>query len=102
MNLRKSPDKSSTSMIEVERKNTEKFEVTISEHGSSTTHTVTLDDDYYQSLTEGKITKEDFLKKWFDLLLERESKESILSSFNVKVINSYFSNFEQYIKGKIC
>ncbi len=88
-------------MIKVERKNTEKFEVTVSEHGSSTTHTVTLDDDYHQSLTEGKITKEDFLKKCFEFLLEREGKESILSSFNVKVINSYFSDFEHYIKGKI-
>ena len=89
-------------MIEVERKNTQKYEVTVSEHGSSIIHTVTLDDDYYQSLTEGKITKEDFLKKCFEFLLERESKESILSSFNVKVINSYFPDFEQYIKVKIC
>jgi hypothetical protein len=88
-------------MIKVKRKNTQKFEVTVSEHGSSTVHTVTLDDDYYQSLTKGKITKEDFLKKCFDFLLERESKESILSSFNVKIINSYFSDFEQHIKDKI-
>ena len=88
-------------MIKVKRKNAKKFEVTVSEHGSSTIHTVILDDDYYQSLTEGKITKEDFLKKCFDFLLERESKESILSNFNVKVINSYFLDFEQYIKGKI-
>jgi len=89
-------------MIKVKRRNTKNFEVAVIEHGSSTIHTVILDDDYYQSLTERKITKEDFVKKCFDFLLERESKESILSSFNVKVINSYFTDFEQYIKGKIC
>jgi hypothetical protein len=89
-------------MIKVKRRNTKNFEVTVIEHGSSTIHTVTLDDDYYQFLTEGKITKEDFLKKCFEFLLERESKESILSSFSVKVINSYFPDFEQYIKVKIC
>ena len=88
-------------MIKVERKNNQKFEVTVSDHGSSTIHTVALDDDYYQSLTEGKITKEEFLKKCFVFLLEREGKESILSSFNAKIINSYFPEFEQQIKGKI-
>ena len=88
-------------MIRVERKNSEKFKVTVSEQDSSTTHTVTLEDDHYQALTEGKVTKEDFVKKCFAFLLERESKESILSSFNVKVIENYFPEFEQHIKGKI-
>jgi hypothetical protein len=62
---------------------------------------VTLEDDYYQALTEGKVTEEDFVKKCFAFLLERESKESILSSFNVKIINNYFPEFEQQIKGRI-
>lgn len=88
-------------MIKVERKNGEKFEVTVSEQDSSTVHTVVLGDDYYHALTEEKITKEDFIKKCFEFLLERESKESILSSFNVNVIKSYFPEFEQQIKGKI-
>jgi hypothetical protein len=88
-------------MIRVERTNGEKFEVTVSEQNSSTIHTVTLEDDYYQALTDGKITEEDFVKKCFEFLLEREGKESILSSFNVKVIKSYFPEFEQQIKGKI-
>ena len=40
-------------MIKVQRKNGEKFEVTISEEDSSTVHSVTLDNDYYQALTKG-------------------------------------------------
>ena len=88
-------------MIRVERRNGEKFEVTVSEQDSSTIHTVTLKDDYYQTLTEGKITEEYLVKKCFEFLLEREDKESILSSFNVKVIKNYFPEFEQQIKGKI-
>lgn len=88
-------------MIKVKRKNGEKFEVTISEQDSSTVHTLVLDNDYYQALTGGKINKEDFVRKCFEFLLERESKESILSSFNVKIINNYFPEFEQKIKGTI-
>jgi len=88
-------------MIKVERKNGDKFEVTVSEQNSSTIHMVTLEDDYYRALTGTSITKEDFLKKCFEFLLEREGKESIFSSFDVKIINNYFPEFEQQIKGKI-
>ena len=88
-------------MIKVERKNGEKFKVTVSEQNSSTVHTVVLDDDYYQALTGGRIAREDFVKNCFEFLLKREGKESILSSFNVKVIKHYFPEFEQQIKGKI-
>ncbi len=84
-------------MIEVRRKNGEKFEVTVSEEDSSTIHLVILDDDYYQALTKEATTKEDFIKSCFKFLLQRESKESILSSFNVRVINKYFPEFEQQI-----
>ena len=87
-------------MIRVERKNGEKFEVTVSEQDSSTVHTVVLDDNYYQALTEAKIAKKDFIRKCFEFLLEREGKESILSSFNVRVINKYFPEFEQLIKSR--
>ena len=88
-------------MIRVERKNGEKFEVTVSEQDSSTVHTVVLDDNYYQALTEAKIAKKDFIRKCFEFLLEREGKESIFSSFNVKVIKNYFPEFEQQVKDKI-
>ena len=52
-------------MIEIKKKNEQEFLVTIEEKGSSSKHTVTLDDSYYQNLTAGKITKEELIKKYF-------------------------------------
>jgi len=85
-------------MVEVKKKNEQEFVVTIEERGSTTEHTVTLDDGYYQNLTDGKITREEFVKKSFEFLLERESKESILSEFNLRVIKNYFPEFEEELK----
>jgi len=85
-------------MIEVKRKNEQEFVVTIEEKGSTTEHAVTLDGDYYQNLTDGKITREEFIKISFDFLLEREPKESILSEFNLRVIKNYFPEFEEELK----
>ena len=64
----------------------------------SMTYTVTVSDEYYQELTSGKISKEDLIEKSFEFLLERESKESILSSFDLPLINKYFPEYEEEIK----
>ncbi|RKY23885.1 MAG: hypothetical protein DRP62_05005 [Planctomycetota bacterium] len=85
-------------VIEVQSKNGEKFEITVDEQNSGTAHTVVLNDGYRQTLTEGKITKEDCIKNYFNFLFQGESKESILSSFSVRVISKYFPEFEQQIK----
>jgi hypothetical protein len=69
--------------------------VTIKERGTGTEHVVTLDDEYYQHLTDGEMTREELIEMSFEFLLEREPKESILSRFNLKVINSYFPEFEK-------
>jgi len=84
-------------MLEVKKKNGQEFLVTIEEKSSSSKHTVTLDDSYYQHLTAGKITKEELIKKSFEFLLEREPKEAILSKFNLRVIKNYFPEFEDAI-----
>jgi len=85
-------------MIEVKKKNEQEFLVTIEEKGSSSEHTVSLDDDYYQNLTDGKTSKEELIKKSFEFLLERESKESILSKFDLRIIKNYFPEYEKEIK----
>ena len=54
--------------------------------------------EYYEKLTHGKITKEELIERSFEFLLKRESKESILSRFNLKVINIYFPEYEFKIK----
>ena len=85
-------------MIEVKRKNINEFIVMVEEDSSRTKHLVTVDDEYYEKLTQEKITKEELIKRSFEFLLRRESKESILSRFNLKVINRYFQEYESEIK----
>lgn len=84
-------------MIEVSKKNKNEFTVKVEFEGVKTEHNVTLDNDYYQKLTDGEITREELIKKSFEFLLERESNKSILSSFNLKVINRYFPEYEREI-----
>jgi hypothetical protein len=85
-------------MIEVKRKSSQEFVVTVSEKETTTEHAVTLDDGYYEDLTGGKIAKEELIERSFEFLLDREPKESILSEFNLKIINNYFPEFEGKIK----
>jgi hypothetical protein len=85
-------------MIKIKKLNEQDFLVTVEEKGSLSEHTVILDDDYYQKLTEGKIRKEELIKKSFDFLLQRESKESMLSRFDLRVIKNYFPEYEDQIK----
>lgn len=85
-------------MIEVKKIRENEFEVTVEERGSRTRHIVALDSGYYEKLTGKKISKEELIKRSFKFLLKRESKESILSRFNLKIIARYFPEYEAIIK----
>jgi len=84
-------------MIKVSTIRENEYKVIIEQHGSSTTHTVTLDDKYFEKLTQRKIQKEELIKKSFEFLLQREPKESILRKFDLKVISRYFPEYERII-----
>jgi len=84
-------------MIRVERKSQNEFLVVVTERGASTEHTVALEEEYYQKLTKGEISKEQLIEKSFSFLLARESKESILRRFNLRVIKRYFPEYESRI-----
>ena len=58
---------------------------------------VNLDDDYWQKLTKGKISKEKLIEASFKFLLEREPISAILSEFNLKLIQKYFPEFEEKV-----
>jgi len=88
-------------LIFVKKKNDKQFMVRVKEEDTAKDYSVTMDDDYYQKLTGGKITKEELIKKSFEFLLEREPKESILSRFNIKIISNYFPEYEKEIKSRI-
>ncbi len=72
----------------------ENFQVTVNEK-NPTSHNVTLTDDIHQNLTNGKVSKKELIEFSFKFLLKREPNTSILSSFELSVISSYFS---EYIK----
>ena len=88
-------------MVNVERKNRTKFFVSVEENGTARKYSVILESNYYKELAQGNITEEDLIKKSFEFLLKRESKESILPEFNLKVISTYFPEFEREIKEAI-
>jgi len=69
------------------------YRVEVVEEDSKTTHKVELNRDDYQKLTDGKVTPEQLVQCSFEFLLEREPKESILSSFNLSVISRYFPQY---------
>ena len=60
---------------------------------------VEVDKDYWQELTDGKYRSAELVKKSFKFLLDREPKERILKEFNIRVINAYFPEYEENIKG---
>ena len=88
-------------MIEIEKKNQNEFAVLVREKETQSQHMVTLGDDYHHLLTQGKITKEGLVRKSFEFLLHRETKESILHSFNLQVIKRYFPEYEDEMSSSI-
>lgn len=73
------------------------FEVLV-HNTTTTTHRVTMTKEYYESLTGGKIPPEDFVVQSFQFLLEREPNTSILPTFALPTIGSYFPEFEEKIR----
>ena len=70
--------------------------------GSKAIHQVTMDKDYCMDLTErGSIIPEEFIKKTFEFLINRESKESVLRQFDIVQINDYSPEFEKAIKKEL-
>ena len=87
--------------IEVEKTGNLEFLVRVGEGGSESTHRVTVKQDDYDRLAAGKIEPEELVRRSFEFLLQREAQESILSRFDLSVINRYFPEYEREIKKKL-
>lgn len=74
------------------------FEVVLSENDRIPPFTVTLDKDYYKKLTDNTVSSEVLIEKSFEFLLGREPQESILKEFNLKIISTYFPEYEEEIR----
>ena len=75
----------------------EEFQVTVNTK-NSTSHNVTLTDDTHQNLTNGKVSKKELIEFSFKFLLERESNTSILYSFELSLISTYFPEYIKTVK----
>ncbi len=73
------------------------FNVIVEGRNGHSEHRVSMEDSTYQRLTGGKHTPVECIDAAFRFLVEREPVESILKSFDVKVISMYFSNFEEQV-----
>ena len=88
-------------MIEIEEKGRENdllvFNVTVSDSAGKTQHRVTMSDEALGKLSGGQATATEVVDAAFRFLLEREAKSDILPSFDINVVQLYFSNFEKEI-----
>ena len=72
------------------------FGVTVS-NGNSTTHNVTLTSEYYEHLALPDTKPSKLVEGSFKFLLEREPREMILGTFDLKIISHYFPEYERRI-----
>ena len=86
------------SEIEIKKeKQTEKgWEFEVEFEGDS--FNVSLDKEYWKKLTGGNQSQGDLVTKSFEFLLEREPKEFILKSFDLRIIGKYFPEYEAVLK----
>jgi hypothetical protein len=87
--------------IQVEQLGEGEFRVRVIEGASESSHRVTLKPGDYNRLAAGKIEPKELVRRSFEFLLENESKESILSRFDLSVIGRYFPQFEREIKRRL-
>jgi len=87
--------------IAVEKIDTSRFRVRVSEGGSETSHEVTVSPVDHAKLAGDKIQPEELVRQSFEFLLERESKDSILARFDLSVISRYFPEYEREIKRRL-
>lgn len=75
-----------------------RFRVSVTdEDGSASVHEVTVSLADFERLGRNFRALDEFVRACFQFLLEREPKESILSSFDVSTISNYFPEFEDRI-----
>ena len=86
--------------ISVSRVSADTFHVEITEGTSVTHHEVTARADDVSRLA-GEEDPELLVQASFEFLLEREPKESILRSFDLPVIERYFSDYPTVIKERL-
>ncbi|TAM78805.1 MAG: hypothetical protein EPN47_20700 [Acidobacteria bacterium] len=87
--------------IRVEQCGPGRFQVTVTEGASKSTHRVSLSPDYYEKLTQKQVSQEVLIERSFQFLLKHEPKESILREFDLPLIGRYFPDYEGKIRVRL-
>jgi hypothetical protein len=82
--------------VRVERVADGEFRVTVMEGRTRSSHVVRVSPEEQQRFG-GNSTPEELVEQSFRFLLERESKEAILQTFDLSVIERYFPEFGEEI-----
>ena len=83
--------------ILIKKNDNNTFSVSI-ESSINSNHIVTLNDDIHNEMTKGFKSKEELILFSFKFLLERENNTSILSNFNLEIIQNYFPEYKNEIQ----
>jgi hypothetical protein len=84
-------------LITVERDSHHSYRVTV-DGANRTHHRVTVPDAYHKALTGEACSPEDLVTASFEFLLQYEPNTMILRSFDLPVIQTYFSQYESVMK----
>ena len=87
--------------IHIEPHGPERYQVTVTEGGSRSQHTVSLSPAYYEKLTQKRVPEQNLIEESFRFLLEHEPKESILREFDLPLIGRYFPDYEAEIRRRL-
>lgn len=86
--------------IHVTHEGGDDYRVEVEDDRGASTHRVTVTDDHLATYGGGSDAHE-LLEESFRFLLEREPKESILSSFDLPVIERYFPEYPEEIRSRV-
>ena len=83
--------------ILIKKNDNNTFAVSI-ESSINSNHIITLNDNIHNEMTKGFKSKEELILFSFKFLLERENNTSILSNFNLEIIQNYFPEYKNEIQ----
>lgn len=86
--------------IQVTHEGGDDYRVEVEDDRGTSTHRVTVTDRHLQTYGAGA-DAEALVQESFRFLLEREPKESILSSFDLPVIERYFPEYPDEIRDRM-
>jgi len=86
--------------IEVTRIDDDTFRVEVHDADGASVHEVSASAESVRRYG-GRASAEQLIEASFNFLLERESKESILTRFDLPVIEDYFPEYPREIRGRL-